>query len=361
MVTSVIYFIAACVFQGEGDEIHITVGNESCDLDSIVCAICHAHFLAQLQRENRLFLPVLQCSRDDLSLRTDAVWLLTQLELEPVNLLFMEEALPRLQAVRKVSVTLVDHATPTGPLEELPNMEIAAVIDHHPSSFSSSRPADHVVEAVGSCATLVAERLLGEDKYSMTKPVATLLLGAILLDTVGLEDRAGRVTSKDKVMAERLGAWVDVNFTELYTSLSEARLSVAGLSPHQLLRKDLKSVVAGEHRLGFSSVTCQLSPELLGSDDMEQAVQTVCQSHSLSALLLLGVRVAADSVSRELAIFQGEGASEVADTVASLLESDEGLQCRRLPSPSCILFQQGNPSLSRKHILPLVLKFMSSL
>ena len=326
-----------------------------------MCAICHAHFLAQLQRENRLFLPVLQCSRDDLSLRTDAVWLLTQLELEPANFLFMEEALPRLQAARKVSVTLVDHATPTGPLEELPNVEIAGVIDHHPSSFSSPRPADHVVEAVGSCATLVAERLLGEDEYSVTKPVATLLLGAILLDTVGLEDRAGRVTSKDKVMAERLGAWVDMSFTELYTSLSEARLSVAGLSPHQLLRKDFKSVVAGEHRLGFSSVTCQLSPELLVSDDMEQAVQTVCQTHSLSALLVLGVRVAGDSVSREIAIFQGEGASEVADTVASLLESDEGLQCRRLPSFSCILFQQGNPSLSRKHILPLVLKFMSSL
>lgn len=338
----------------------VTVGNESCDLDSIVCAISLAHYMAQ-QNKTIPSLPLLQCSRADFALRTDAVWLFSQLQLETAHLIFAEDARSTLQTVRKVSVTLVDHATPTGPLLELSNMHVAGVIDHHlspPPPTGQLEP--FVVEPVGSCATLVAEKLLGEENYSIPKQIASLLLGAILLDTVGLEEKSGRVTEKDKEMAERLGHLVDMSSTELYSNLSEARLATSGLTTHQLLRKDLKCVVAGEHSLGFSSVTCQLSPELLSRDDVEQAVQTVCQSRGLTVLVVLGVAVGAASVSRQIAIFQPEG-SDVADAVASQLESDKELQCQRSPSSFCVLLHQGNPSLSRKHILPLVVNFISCL
>ena len=340
---------------------HITVGNESCDLDSIVCAVCHAHFLAHSKQLPSL--PLLQCSREDLALRTDAVWLFSQLQLTSGDLLFLEEALPVLRGVRRVSVTLVDHATPSGPLAELPNLQISSVIDHHLPAPSPS-VQDCVVEPVGSCATLVAERLLRNQEYSMGPPVATLLLGAILLDTVGLEEKAGRVTDKDRLMAQRLGSLVKVSPSELNASLSEARLSVAGLSPHQLLRKDMKTALVSEHRIGFSSITCLLSPQLLGNGDMEEAVQALCVSRSLSVLLVVCVSVDGGAVNREIAVFQSrDRVSDLAEGVASLLESDEGLQCQRIPSSSssCILFRQGNPQFSRKQILPLVTNFISSL
>jgi inorganic pyrophosphatase/exopolyphosphatase len=343
---------------GECDHVSVTIGNESCDLDSIVCALCHAHHLAQ--HANQPSLPLLHCSRADFTLRTDAVWLFGYLGLDPTHLLFWNEAVEALQAVRRVSVTLVDHAHPTGPLLELPNMEVVAVIDHHPG-ISPTVGQEWVMELVGSCASLVAETLLEDDSYTMHREMATLLLGAILLDTVGLDATAGRLTDKDQAMAERLGQLAGADPVQLYSSLSAARLSTAGLTAHQLLRKDLKCATAGAHCLGFSSVTCPLSSELLGREEMEEAVSTLCQARELSALVVLGVSVGAASMSREIAIFQPEG-SDLADTVAGVLESDQQLECRRAPSAtSCILLSQGNPQLSRKYTLPLVVDFINTL
>ena len=288
------------------------------------------------------------------------MWLLSQLQLDPSQLIFLEEVVGQLQALQSVSVTLVDHATPTGPLLTLSNAEVVGVIDHHHHVPSEALREGSVVEPVGSCATLVAERLLGNERYHMPHSVATLLLGAILLDTVGLDRNAGRLTDKDLAMAEKLGAVVDMSSSELYSSLSAARLSTAGLSAHQILRRDLKCVLVAQSQLGFSSVTCSLSEELLEREDTAAAVDSLCQSLTLAALVVLGVSVRGDTVSREVAIFQPEG-SDVADAVAGLLETDKDLQCERAPCPSCILLQQGNTRMSRKHILPLVTDFLSSL
>ena len=257
-------------------------------------------------------------------------------------------------------MTLVDHATLSGPLLELQNVEVVGIIDHHQPVPAAPDDGCFIVESVGSCATLVAERLLAKESYEMPRSVATLLLGAVLLDTVGLDREAGRLTRKDEVMAERLGRLSDLRSTDLYKTLSAARHSICGLSTHQLLVRDLKCVSIGGHELGFSSVTCLLSRELLDRGDTEEAVLALCESRGLSALVVLGVSVGEASVTREIAIFQPEG-SDMADAVATVLESDTELECERVQSSSCILLHQRNPRLSRKHILPLVADFLSSL
>ena len=332
------------------------MGNESCDLDSIVCAISHAHWLAQ---RHSVAVPVLQCRREDFALRTDAVWLFDQLQLDHGHLLFSDDIIEILRSVGKVSLTLVDHAHPTGPLRQLPNMEVVRIIDHHPG-VSPWQQGEVVMEAVGSCATLVAQQLLaGEGHVAISSDVATLLLGAILLDTVGLKEEAGRVTDKDKAMAEKLASLSVLPSDALYSKLSAARLSTAGLTMDQLLRKDLKIAEAGTYRMGFSSVTCQLA-ELLGREGSVQALHTLCQTSMLSALLVLGLSVMTDSVSRQIAVFQPQD-SDLADGVAGVLENDSELQCQRIPADSVILLQQGNSRLSRKYILPAVVTFVTSL
>lgn len=58
---------------------------------------------------------------------------------------------------------------------------------------------------VGSCSTLVAERALSLAADKVSEPVAATLLGTILLDTVNLDEEAGRATEKDREVADLLG------------------------------------------------------------------------------------------------------------------------------------------------------------
>jgi exopolyphosphatase len=344
---------------GEASHVHVTIGNESCDLDSIACAISHAHFVAE-QDDSVASLPLLQCSRSDFELRTDAVWLFSKLNLNASQLLFCEDVVGMLSRLQQVKVTLVDHALPTGTVQELPNTVVTEIIDHHVlPDITVGEGCCVVMEPVGSCATLVAEKLLGAEGYAVPTAIATLLLGAIMIDTVGLEKDRGRTTDKDKAIAERLTPLTSIPPAQLYDGLSTARFNTAGLSVRQLLRKDFKCAEAGAWRLGFSSVVCQL-PELLEREGAEEDLCTFCQSQGLEALLILGVWPSADTIHRQIAIFQ-PARSDLADGLAGVLEADPELQCQRMQAEPCILLSQANTKCSRKYVLPLVVDFVSIL
>ena len=313
------------------------------------------------------------------------MWLLQQLNLDPSKLVYSEDVKEGLGRAVGLEVTLVDHAHLSGDLSELPNVEVVSIVDHHVEveveveggggGGGGGRGGEgegeggggecHVVrERVGSCATLVAELLLGNPEYDVEAPVATLLLAAILLDTVNLSTASGRVTEKDRVVVGQLAPISLLPPADLYRSLAAARVSVEGLTTSQLLRKDFKMAEAGSYLLGFSSVTCLIS-ELLGREGVVEDISQFCRSRQLSLLLLLGISVAEEETRRQVAVFQplpSPTSPDLADSIASVLEAEEELQCQRQEVWSFPghLLEQGNTRLSRKHILPLVLRFVSS-
>ena len=350
------------LFQDEASTVHVTVGNESCDLDSIACALSHAHHLAQ---KGGISLPLLQCTRADFTLRKDAMWLFQHLNLDPTKLLYSEDVKGALGKVESVKVTLVDHTHLTGVLSELSSVEVVEVIDHHMGEEEEEEQRGHrlLKEGVGSCSTLVAEQLLGGEQHAVQGPVATLLLAAILVDTVDLSPDKGRVTEKDTAIAEQLLPLSLLPRAELYHNLSTARFSVSSLTTPQLLERDFKVTEVSGHRLGFSSITC-LVTDLLARESVVDDMSTFCQSQDLSVLLLLGISVSGEATCRQVAIYQPQLSTspDLADSISSLLEAQQELQCEHRPAgnfPGHIL-EQGNVSKSRKHILPLVVNFVSS-
>lgn len=341
----------------------MTVGNESCDLDSLACALSHAHHLAQ--KGDVVSLPLLQCARADFALRKDAVWLFQRLNLDPSKLLYNEDVEGALGRAGSVKVTLVDHTHLTGVLSKLASVEVVEIIDHHMGEEEEKKKGGYrlLKEGVGSCSTLVAEQLLGSEQCAVQGPVATLLLAAILVDTVNLSPDKGRVTAKDTAIAEQLLPLSLLPQAELYQNLSTARFSVSDLTTPQLLERDFKVMEVSGHRLGFSSVTCLLT-ELLEGEGVVDDMSTFCQSQDLSVLLVLGISVSGEMTHRQVAVYQPQLSTspDLADSISSLLEAEEELQCERRPAgdfPGHIL-EQGNVSKSRKHILPLVVNFVSS-
>ena len=355
-----------------GSAAHITAGNQACDLDSIASALVHAHYIATTQ-VGVASIPLLQCPRKDLSLRTDAAWLLETLGIDPSQLVWAEDlTLERLSSVEQLSVTLVDHSYPTGVLGGF-RSAVMEVIDHHRKEEGEEEvgggQCERRVEYVGSCSTLVAEKLLDDTSYVLEGVAATLLLAAILIDTLNLDESEGRVTEKDRAIAQKLIPLTTVPRDELYQQLFKARFDISSLTTPQLLRKDFKLTSAGSYTLGFSSLTTLLSDFLSSQQHLTHDLNQFCEAQKIHLLLLLGIDVSKEGRRRrQIALYQPQSelasslSPDFVDSVASVLEAEATLQCERVTDVAFdgALLEQHNTIMSRKHIMPVVTTFLTS-
>jgi len=134
-------------------EVILVTGNESCDLDSAICALTVAHHLS-----NQAFaLPLLNIPREDVSLRTEVEFCLGKTLLSKIPTRDEIE----FDKLEKVQLVLVDHHKL---IEELAFLspKILTIIDHRQEDPNADIPkeCDKIIQLVGSCATLVSEELL---------------------------------------------------------------------------------------------------------------------------------------------------------------------------------------------------------
>lgn len=169
-------------------------------------ALALAHYYAATNPSS-LALPLLNCHREDLSLRQDIIWLLQHLDIDPTHLLFLPEV--DIPLLPNPTVTLVDHNVP----DEMLRPYVNEIIDHHDDAQTID--CSRVIEAVGSCSTLVGERLINSEEYSIPKEIATLLLAAILIDTCNLKVEE-RFTDKDRDIAAKLEPLVAMTPDQLF-------------------------------------------------------------------------------------------------------------------------------------------------
>ena len=246
---------------------------------------------------------------------------------------------------------------------------VTKVIDHHQAVENTVAGKDGVsttLEMVGSCSSLVAAELLKDPACTLDVALATLLLSAILLDTGNLK-APSRVTAADKSAVEELVKILpSFNLDDHFLKLFEARFDVSKLSIQQALQRDYKECTVNHYTIGFSTVTTLLS-NFLSAENVNSDFAEFYSSRKLDALIVVGVLMAVEQseVQRQIAIFEPEGVgAEFAESIASMLESEESLRCERMsPSPTNFrgfLLQQGNPDMSRKHILPIVTSFIRS-
>lgn len=362
------------MLQSSATNLQLTVGNESCDLDSIACTLSHAYSLSGGDTAT-VSLPVLNCKRQDFILRQDAVWLFEHLEIDVSKLIFMDDiSKEHLDKVGQLSITLVDHNSPKG-LFETYRSKVKKVIDHHKVGGDTvqGEGIESTIDSVGSCSTLVAEQIL--EKGTLTdQKVAALLLSAILVDTGDLK-ASGRFTDRDIKVFEQLSQLMPASFDrgEHYRKLFQQRFDISKLTTQQVLHKDFKSVdkINGKYTLGFSSITALLS-EFLKRPDVMKDMGDFYNAQGLDALLLLGMYISDPEGTerrRQVAIFepQSETASvslpHFVESLASVLEANEELKCERVEFGENfhgILLEQGNVEMSRKHIMPIVIEFVES-
>ncbi|KAH7945448.1 hypothetical protein HPB49_010948 [Dermacentor silvarum] len=341
-------------------KVHVVLGNEACDLDSAVAAIVTAYLLHELQPvATLLVVPVLNIARKDVKLRTEITYFFEQVDIPLDTLVCRDEIdLKKLHAQSKLSLTLVDHNLLPKEDADL-QAAVQEIIDHH--RLETSHRCDKTVEMVGSCCTLVAEKVLHSKPELFSPQVALLLYGTILLDTVCLSESARKTTAKDLEMVSKLQALLpELSKEEVFKPLCRARSSVDGLCLDELLRKDLKVVCSSAKRIAISSV-----PGELKENTMEAELGKFCKTHGYSALIILtfAVEEKSNSVQRQLAVFSSDIVlkQQLTSTLLAVGDPSLDLQVSHMSTDHLITFVQGNTQASRKVILPVVRKFLSTL
>ncbi|MDI9227240.1 pyrophosphatase, partial [Serratia bockelmannii] len=137
-------------------------------------------------------------------------------------------------------VWLVDFTDVEQGPASLPDSDVVGVIDHHRlGTLITRNPPDVWIRAVGCCATVILSILASDTPMPLSSAQATLLLGAILSDTVALS--APTTTEQDRVAVARLCAISHVDYDAFTAGLLAAKTDLSGQSAPQLLHRDAKN------------------------------------------------------------------------------------------------------------------------
>lgn len=141
-------------------------------------------------------------------------------------------------------VWLVDFSDAEQGPEGLAECCLLGLIDHHRlGSLTSAEPIDAWIRRVGSTATLLWQIMTHEYAMVPDRHQSTLLLGAILSDTVGMI--SATVTEADRRAVAALSPLCGIDYEAFLDGLLAAKTCLDGYTPEGLLEKDLKRFVIG--------------------------------------------------------------------------------------------------------------------
>uniref|UniRef100_A0A2R5LCJ1 Putative exopolyphosphatase n=1 Tax=Ornithodoros turicata TaxID=34597 RepID=A0A2R5LCJ1_9ACAR len=345
-------------------KVHVVLGNESCDLDSAVSTIVTAYLLHELQPvSNVLVLPVLNVCKKDIKLRTEITYFFEQVDLSFDIMVYRDDIdLKKLHSQNKLSLTLVDHNLLPQEDAEL-QCAVKEIIDHH--RLETSHRCDKTVEMVGSCSTLVAEKVLHSKADLIDPQIALLLFGTILLDTVCLSESARKATPKDRNVISKLQELLpEVTQEEVFKSLQTSKNNVSGLTLDELLRRDLKAVSTATKHIAISSIPGEIK-SLGQQNGIEGKLGQFCKDHGYNALVVLSVKrdEKCNGVQRGLAVFSYDVLlrQQITSALMAVAEPCLELELCGLSTDNFISFAQKNCHASRKVVLPVIRKFLLSL
>jgi manganese-dependent inorganic pyrophosphatase len=135
-------------------------------------------------------------------------------------------------------VVLIDHNEESQRLEGLDPNQIVEIIDHHKANLNFEQPIYLTFKTWGSSNTIVYF-LMKENNFVPNAKLASLMLAAILSDTVGF--KSPTCTPKDKELALELAKVAGIDDLETFTlEIFKAKSDVSKLSPQEIVKNDYK-------------------------------------------------------------------------------------------------------------------------
>ena len=183
-------------------------------------------------------------------------------------------------------VVLVDHAERSQSAPGVEQAEIVEILDHHHiGSIETQVPVRATFDPVGSTATLVIERFR-QNGMEPSRPSATMLLGAILSDTVILNSPT--TTERDHAVVEYLERVLVLEAREFGREMFEATADVSEVSAEEIVTRDAKRYqVSGGHPICIAQIEVVGKSLLERGDELLEAMRRERENKDLYLYALM--------------------------------------------------------------------------
>ncbi|MDH5532953.1 MAG: manganese-dependent inorganic pyrophosphatase [Candidatus Pacebacteria bacterium] len=135
-------------------------------------------------------------------------------------------------------IILVDHNEESQRLEGMNQDQIVSIVDHHKANINLNQPVCLIFRPWGSTSTVIYH-MMKMKGVTPDKKIASLMLAAILSDTVGF--KSATTTMKDEQFGKELSQIAEITDIESFTlEIFKAKSDVSKLSNEQIVTNDYK-------------------------------------------------------------------------------------------------------------------------
>ena len=187
-------------------------------------------------------------------------------------------------------VILVDHAEQGQSVAGVEEAEIVEILDHHHiGSIETQVPVTATFDPVGSTSTLVVERFR-QNGMEPSKPSATMLLAAVLSDTVLLNSPT--TTERDRVVVGYLERAIGIEAQKFGREMFETSSDVSDLSPERIVSQDAKEYeLASGETISIAQIETVGKTLLDRTDELRKALEAARdkRGYLLAALMITDI------------------------------------------------------------------------
>ena len=245
-------------------------GHKNPDTDSITTSLVMADFEKKLGNND-----VIACRLGNINKETEFV----------LNYLGME-APELIESVEDgANVILVDHNSPKESIENLENVNILKVVDHHKLVLETAYPLYYRAEPVG-CTETVMYKLYKENNLEINKTIATLMVSAIISDTLLL--KSPTTTNEDVKAVKELAEIAEIDPEVYGLEMLKAGTDLSSFSIDEILHLDAKKIDFKEVKSMVSQVNTASIPEVMKMKaDLETRMNEIIAEENLDLFMLL--------------------------------------------------------------------------
>ena len=280
-------------------------GHKNPDTDSITSSLVMANFERKMGNNE-----VVACRLGNINKETEFV--LNYLGIEAPELIEnLDEG---------ADVILVDHNSPLESIDNLKNVNILKVVDHHKLALETSYPLYYRAEPVG-CTETIMYKLYKENGIEIDRTIATLMVSAIISDTLLL--KSPTTTEEDKKAVKELAEIAGIIPEEYGLEMLKAGTDLSIFTIDEILHLDAKKIDFKAVKALVNQVNTASIPEVMKmKTDLEARMNEIIDEENLDLFMLLITDIV-NSNSQVIAL--GKDASLVEKAYGVKLEDNTAL------------------------------------
>lgn len=183
-------------------------------------------------------------------------------------------------------VILVDHNEFQQSVDNIKDVNIAEVIDHHRiANFETSNPVYFRAEPVG-CTSTILYKLFKENKATISKEDALLMISAIISDT--LLFKSPTCTEEDVAAAEAMAEIAEIDLQEYGLQMLKAGTDLQGRTVSELLGMDAKEFTMNSSKVEIAQINVIEYDTIFSKQaDYEAEIEKIIAEKELDLYLLV--------------------------------------------------------------------------